>query len=138
MKYSRILLMLVVPVSGCLEQTEELKASPAKTLESIVLERVRSSKDVGDPNSVQVRNVREIYDSEVNRSFYCGEATYVGKGAAGWSGWIAFTADPDASLSPEWSQFGYDLEAACLTYSKRLEKYREIQKKILEANWYEK
>lgn len=55
---------------------------------------VRLLDVVGDPDSVQVRNMKQPLSP-----FRCGETKFVAVGGLGWTGWLPFTVrDGRASL----------------------------------------
>lgn len=92
--------------------------------ESIAIELIKNSDFVGDPNSVQVRKVKEIHN-EGDIPGYCGETTYIARGHNVWTGWIPFVADEGAGAETMPDDPKFDLGFACLPRNEFIE--RRIQ-----------
>ncbi|MGI3745911.1 MAG: hypothetical protein ACRYF8_10475 [Janthinobacterium lividum] len=86
-------------------------AGELSTMDAGMIERLRNSDYVGDPTSVRVKNVMEIHN-DPGPSSYCGETIFIGRGQAGWSGWVPFVADDGVFLDADDPKF--DLTRACL------------------------
>lgn len=51
------------------------------------LESARQITAVGDPDSVQIRNMRP---STLGKANPCGEVKFIARGNRGWTGWLPF------------------------------------------------
>ena len=99
MKQMITALTMVLTLSGCLDLGDDLPApAPAPTPESITIEKLRNSQEIGDPDSVKVRNV--YIAREGIRPIYCGQTTYIAKGGS-WTGWTPFVAEVGAFSNPD-------------------------------------